>query len=42
MDVSRNGVVLSQHAMDQLTGGNAVFDGAVDATVQQVDVSNCF
>ncbi|EME46067.1 hypothetical protein DOTSEDRAFT_70155 [Dothistroma septosporum NZE10] len=41
IDHVAEGVNLSKEAMDNLTGGQAVAKGRVDATVTQVDVSQC-
>lgn len=41
MDHVAQGVNLSKEAMDRLTGGQAVAKGRVEATVTQVDVSQC-
>ena len=41
IDVGRNGVVLSQKALDTLTNGQAVQMGFIEATVVQVDESLC-
>ncbi|KAI0093817.1 Cerato-platanin [Irpex rosettiformis] len=41
VDVGRDGFNLSQEAMDELTNGQAVQLGRVDASVNQVDASAC-
>jgi hypothetical protein len=41
IDHTANGFNLAQGAMDELTNGQAVFLGRVEAQYQQVDVSNC-
>jgi hypothetical protein len=41
IDHADNGLVLSTAALNDLTNGNAVNFGVVDASVQPVDVSNC-
>lgn len=41
VDHAANGVVLSEAALNELTGGNAVQFGTVDAVVTKVDGSQC-
>lgn len=41
MDVAVDGFNLSQEALDTLTNGNAVFDGAVQVNAVQVAASQC-
>jgi hypothetical protein len=41
IDHAADGLNIAQAAMDDLTNGNAVAFGRVDATVVQVDMSNC-
>ena len=41
IDHTLDGFNLSQEALDKLTNGNAVFDGAVDVNAVQVDKSQC-
>ncbi|KAI5116030.1 hypothetical protein M0805_002085 [Coniferiporia weirii] len=41
IDHADDGFNLSEEALNTLTDGNAVFDGAVQVTAEQVDASEC-